>query len=470
MIDFDRLFFPRAVGIIGVNNVDYGGGYFLNVLMKINFDKPIYLFNPRLKEQKLNGIKVYGSILEIPDSQPIDYVIIAVPARLCPSILEEVGKKNVPFATIFSSGFSEINKPELEQELIRIARKYNIRFLGPNCLGIYVPKSKLAINRYQTTKSGHLGLICQSGGLAIYLSNMGAFVYGTYSSKVISIGNQVDLNFADFLKYFINDDETKIIGLYLENIKNKKIGQEFLMVVKELSLKGKPVILWKVGFGESAKEAVFSHTGGLAGSKKIWKSIAKQTGACLVGSAIELITLAMGFHFLNLPENRSVGILTLGGGISIETTDIMEKYNINVPKLALKTQERLSQFLPKVNTIIRNPLDLGGSGTVYDVFYKALIALDSDPNFSTIVFIRPHNFSEDFINMIKKAKMNMNKKLICIAPTIYDMVSIYQEKIHMKSEFLNVGIPVFNSIELTAKALNHMNSYREFLEKKKYKI
>ncbi len=93
--------------------------------MKINFDKPIFLFNPRLKGQKLKGFKIYSSILEIPDSQPIDYVIIAVPARLCPSILEEVGKKNIPFVTIFSSGFSEINKPELEQELIRIARQYN---------------------------------------------------------------------------------------------------------------------------------------------------------------------------------------------------------------------------------------------------------------------------------------------------------------------------------------------------------
>jgi len=465
MIDFSQLFFPKAVGIIGVNKEDYGGGYFLKIFKAVKFDTPLYLFNPRLKGQKLNGYKVYGSILEIPDDQPIDYVIISVPARLCPTVLEEVGEKKVPFAAIFSSGFSEINKPELEQELLKIARKYNIRFLGPNCLGVYVPKSRLAINRFQTTKSGNLSLICQSGGLSIYLSNMGAFVYGTYFSKVISIGNQVDLNFVDFLKYFINDEETKIIGLYIENIKDKKIGREFIKVVKELSLKGKPVILWKVGFGNSAKEAIISHTGGLSGTDKIWKAIPKQTGACLVSSAVELIELAMGFNYLHLPKNRNVGIITLGGGVSIELTDTMENYNLKIPELNVKTKEKFKQFLPNKNTIIRNPLDLGGYGTDSNIFYRALMILNTYHEISTIIFFNAYSYYYDFINMIKKAKKQLNKNLVCIAPNILENMTIYRKKKYMKKEFFKAGIPIFESIEMAARTLDQMNLYREFVEK-----
>jgi len=467
MTDFEKLFFPRAVGIIGANNQDYGGGYFLNSLMGIGYDGPLYLFNPRLKGQELKGYKVHGSILEIPDDQPIDYVILAVPAKICPQILEEVGQKGVPFVTVFSSGFSELNNKELEDSLLKVARKHNIRFLGPNCLGLYVPKSKLAINRYQQANSGPLGLICQSGGLAIYLSQMGAFSYGTYSSKVISIGNQVDLNFVDFLKYFLTDDDTKVIGLYLENIKDKKTGQEFLKVVKELSLKGKPVIIWKVGYGESAKEAIMSHTGGLAGSEAIWKAIPKQTGACLVENSYDLVSLAMGFNYLSYPKNRNLGILSLGGGASIELTDLMEKFNLKVPQLAEETKEKFKEFLPEVNTIIRNPLDLGGSGTMMEVYYKSLLTLDSDPNVSTVVFNRAWNYSPEYTETIVRAKNNMRNQLVCVALKIADSVAEYKQKLRFKTALFNNGIPVFESIERAAKALDQMNTFREFLEKRK---
>ena len=466
MTDFERLFSPRAVGIIGANNHDYGGGYFLKCLTAIEFDKPIYLFNPRLEGQELYGYKVYKSILDIPDDKPIDYVIIAVPAKICPQILEQVGQKKIPFATIFSSGFSELDRPELEQEILNVARKHNIRFLGPNCLGLYVPKSRLAINRFQQAKSGPLGLICQSGGLAIYLSHMGAYSYGTYSSKVISLGNQADLNIVDFLEYFLIDNDTKVIGLYIENLKGLNIGQRFLKVVKELSLKGKPVIIWKVGYGESAKEAILSHTGGLAGSEAIWKAIPKQTGASLVGDSYDLISLAMGFNYLKFPENRNIGIIALGGGASIELTDIMEKHNLNIPKLAEETKEKFQEFLPEVNTIIRNPLDLGGAGTIMDIYYKSITTLAQDPNISTIVFNRVYNYNPEFTKTIVKAKKNIkDKQIVCVSLKIMNNVSDYKEKLRFKTALFMNKIPVFESVERAAKALDQMNTYREFLEK-----
>ncbi|MHA1292964.1 MAG: CoA-binding protein [Promethearchaeota archaeon] len=472
MIDFERLFNPMTIGIIGANEKRFGGGYFLQSLLNIGFDRKIYLFNPRLKGKTLYGLEVYGSILEIPENEPIDYVIIAVPAKYCPKVVEECGKKKVPFVTIFTSGFSEVGNHDLEKEIIEVAKKYKTRIIGPNCLGVFVPKIRLTFSlTLLKERYGNLGMIFQSGGLAVYIAAMGQSVYGTYPSKVISIGNQIDLNFVDFLEYFIKDNETKIIALYLENIKNPEIGKKFLKVVRQLSLDRKPVILWKVGSGEATREAIVSHTGGLAGSLSIWKAVAKQTGALLVNNSHELINLAMIFqHISSMPLNRNMGITAVGGGASIETTDVFERYNLRIPKLTPKTAEKFKEFLPDVNTIIRNPLDLGGSGADPEIFYKTLITLDSDPNISAVIFIKVYDFNHSFLEAIKKAYNKMKKPLICIAYKVIDDTSDYAGKLLFKKELFKLKVPVFESIELAAKSIDKMCAFREFQEQQeKYK-
>ncbi len=466
MIDFEKLFDPRAVGIIGVNEKVFGGGYFLKSLKISGFKRPLYIFNPRLKGKDLEGIRVLGSILEVPDDQPIDYAIIAVPAKLCPDILEECGQKKVPFVTIFTSGFSEVGNKELEQQLLVVAKKYNIRIIGPNCLGIYVPKSRLSISlKLLKPEPGNLGMIFQSGGLSAYVAAMGQSICGTKASKVISIGNQIDLNFVDFLRYFLTDDETKEIAIYLESLKSKEMGAAFINVVKDLSHAKKPVIIWKVGFGEASKEAITSHTGGLAGSIKIWKAVAKQTGACLVNNSHDLINLAMAFQFLPLDINRNFAITAVGGGASIETTDMFEMYNLKVPKLLPETVEKFKAFLPDVNTIVRNPLDLGGSGAEPEIFYKTLVTLDSDPQVSAVVFIKTYDYTHEFLKAIKKAYFEMKKPLICIGYKVIDETAEYAGKLLFKKELFKLNVPVFESIEAAAKALDKLCCFKEYLEK-----
>ena len=467
MLDFEKLFNPRAIGIIGINKKRFGGGYFLQCLKKLGFERDIYLFNPRLKGVTVDGHYVYGSISEIPDHEPIDYVIIAVPAKQCPAILEECGKKKIPFVTIFSSGFSELGKIELENQILEIAKKYNVRVLCPNCLGVYVPKNKISFAlTLLGDHTGNLGLICQSGGLAIYLSSMAQSVYGINASKVVSIGNQIDLNFVDFLEYFLTDDETEIIGLYLENIKGIEMGKRFFKVAKQLALANKPVILWKVGSGEATKEAILSHTGGLAGSKALWESIAKQTGMNLVGNSNELINLASAFqHISILPLNRNMGITAQGGGACIETTDVFEQYNLKVPKLTLETTEKFRELLPEVNTIIRNPLDLGGSGSDPEIFAQTLTILDGDPNISAVIFVKTYDFNYQFLQALKKAYKQMKNPLISIAYKVIDDTSDYSKKLLFKKECFRLKIPVFESIELAAKSLDKLCSFREFLDR-----
>ncbi|MBD3213714.1 MAG: hypothetical protein GF311_13980 [Candidatus Lokiarchaeota archaeon] len=468
MNEFERLFNPNAVGIIGVNEKPYGGGFFLNCLESIGFDRPIYLFNPRLKGKIISGHKVYGSILEVEENEQIDYAIIAVPAEKCPKILQEVGEKKVPYATIFSSGFSEVGKKDLEDQVLSIAKKYNLRIIGPNCLGVYNPKAKLSVSRWQTVDPGCFGLISQSGGLLINITNTAIHSYSTYISKAISIGNQIDLDVIDFLKYFKEDTQTKIIGLYLENlkVKNPREGKEFIKLLKQISMSGKPIILWKVGYGESAKEAILSHTGGMAGSHKIWTDMARQTGIILVKNTLELVSLAMAFKYIdfNKIERDKLGIIAVGGGTSIELTEQMELNGLIIPTLSNHTKEQYQQFLPAVNTIFKNPLDLGGNGLMPDVFAKSLITLDDDPNISCVIFIKPYYLTKPFSDAIIKAKSQMKKPLVCITPKIRDNLEDFRERIAFKKALYTAGIPIFESVDLASKALRKLCEYKEFLD------
>jgi len=176
----------------------------------------------------------------------------------------------------------------------------------------------------------------------------------------------------------------------------------------------------------------------------------------------------MTFKYLNIHRvNRNLGIVAVGGGSSIELTEHMEIYNLKVPKLNIKTVEEFQNFLPDVNTIIRNPLDLGGTGINPEVFAKSLITLDNDPNISVVIFIKPYYFDDEFTNAILAAKSHMNKPLICIAHKVMDDIDDYKEKLKFKKELFNVGVPIFESIELTAKALERICVYKEFLEKRK---
>jgi len=481
-IDFERLFFPRAVGIIGASQNPAGGGYFVRIL-KNKFRGPIYLFNPRLKGQKLFGIKVYGSILEIPESEPIDYVILAVPARLCPKLLEEIGRKGVPFVTIFSSGFSEVGFSDLEKNVLDIAKKYKIRILGPNCLGVYNPSSNLYINAVQSKKAGNFSAIFQSGGLSVNVSNL-AVSYGCFISKLISLGNAIDLTYPDFLDYFLTDPKTAIIGLYLENLKSQKIGRRFLNSVKNLNLNRKPVILWKVGYGEATQRAIMSHTGGLAGNNKIFIAAAKQTGCSLVSSSKELAALASGFKLLNLPKTRDLGVIGIGGGSCIELVDILEKFNLKIPQLTQKTTAKLERFLPDVNTNLTNPIDLGAMGIMPNIYYRTIVSLDKDPNISAIIFVKdPERFggfeeqvmeehgkldkidlNKVFLKYMRKVRKVCKKPIICVMLKINEGFNEYKSRYRFKLSLLNRAIPVYESIELSGKVLNYLNTYREFLQ------
>ena len=483
-IQWERLFNPRGVGIIGASYNPMGGGLFVRVLQG-RYHGPLYLFNPKLAGEELYGVKVFNSVLDIPEDKPIDYCIVAIQARFIPKILEEIGQKGIPFITIFSSGFSEVGNESLEKEVLEIAAKYNIRIIGPNCIGVYDPSAGLYFGSGQSKKAGNFGGVFQSGGLAINVASL-VVSYGCYVSSIISVGNAIDLTYPDFLDFFNEDPRTAIIGLYLEHLDSIDQGRRFIQNATKCNLNKKPVILWRAGFGEATKKAILSHTGGLAGDNRIWQAVCKQTGCCLVENSTELAALASAFKLIHLPDSRNVGLIGIGGGSTIEAADALEKYNLKIPRLTDKTIKKMKRFLADVNTSLVNPIDLGGEGSLPHIYFRTILALDKDPNISAIVFVKdPERFSKlsshvieslglsgqkfdlnkEFIKYINKAKRICKKPIVCVMIKISEGFESYKSRYKFKLKLLNRNVPVFESVDLAGKVLNHLNNYREFLQK-----
>jgi acyl-CoA synthetase (NDP forming) len=440
----------------------------LETFKEYGYTEPVYPVNPKYEGEEIQGLKVYGSISSLPDDPPIDLAIVAIPAKVTPQIIEELGQKGVLFAHMFSSGYSELGKEgkRLEQQLLEKAKENHIRILGPNCMGIYNPKGRIGFSHRLSLVSGPVAFISQSGGNANRHAYAGIFS-GYNFSKIISLGNQIDLDLLDFLNYFRTDPETKIITMYVENL--KRGGNKFVQVLKETT-KVKPVIIWKGGKLEAGHGAVMSHTGGLAGNMKLWKSMARQTGVILVNNFKELIEMIQTVLILKIPKTLGTAIITGGGGPAIELTDECEAFGLKVPKITREAQEKIKEFIPEVNSNLSNPLEFGANGG-YQNMIKVMKILGEEPHISSIMTtINPEWYTS--------AKLSMDDVVKSYSSTITpdsdkNIVSLYnssrarKEAIDIIDEFYaktrEHGIMVYDSAGTAAKCIYRLWNYGNFL-------
>jgi acyl-CoA synthetase (NDP forming) len=306
--DLDFLFHPNSIALVGITTATtwHWTLTFLEGLIEIEFDRPLYLVNP--KGGEIKGHKVYTSLKDVPGN--IDYVIGLVNAQIAPRLVEECAEKGVRAIHFCTAGFSETGEEQrikLESELAEVARRKGIRIIGPNCMGIYCPQSRLSFSPAFLKESGPVGVISQSGGNSIYLVRQAA-LRGVRFSKVISYGNACDINETDLLEYLANDADTKIIALYIEGIKD---GKRFRRALEEAT-KEKTVILLKGGATEGGARAAAGHTAALAGSRTTWDALCKQLGIISVSSIEEMIDVLVTFLFLPLPRGRNA--LLFGAG------------------------------------------------------------------------------------------------------------------------------------------------------------
>lgn len=336
----DHMFQPDSVAIIGASkSLEKWGATVLKHIMEKGYEGEIYPINPN--EEKIRGLKVYPQISDVPEQ--VDLALIATPSHTVPSIIEECTDAGVETAVIISSGFGEADKDkkDLEKEMAKTARKGGLRFAGPNCMGVFSSRANLhALMSSVTPEQGNISFLSQSGNLGVQNLDRGT-QYKIGFDMFVSTGNEGDLTCEDYIDYFRKKSTTETILAYIEGVKD---GRKFLDVSKK-TVSEKPVIIYKAGETEAGKQAAESHTGAIAGSKKVHDGVFKQTGILKAELTEDMLDFAMGFN-QPLPKNEEVAIVTRGGGWGVVAADACKKWGLKLPQPPEKLVEELDEALP----------------------------------------------------------------------------------------------------------------------------
>jgi acetyl coenzyme A synthetase (ADP forming)-like protein len=348
----DPIMNPRSVAVIGASD---GEGKIGNSVMKnlINGGYPgeIYPINPKADE--ILGKKAYKSVLDIPGD--VDLAVFAVPAKFCASAMEEVGQKGIPGAVMIPSGFAEVGEKGLQDELLAVARKHNVRIMGPNIYGFYyTPANLCATFCTPYDVKGKVALSSQSGGVGMSIigfsrsTKMGV-------SAIVGLGNKSDLDEDDLLTYFEQDDNTEVMAMHAEDLKD---GRSFAEVAKRVSKK-KPVVMLKAGRTQLGARAAASHTGALAGNDKIYDDVLRQSGVIRAKSLNDLLQFARGLPILPNPKGEDIVIITGAGGSGVLLSDACVDNDLSLMKFPDDLDEAFKQYIPPFGAS-GNPVDITG--------------------------------------------------------------------------------------------------------------
>ena len=381
----DSLFRPQSVAVIGASRdpAKLGHGILKNIIGS-GYGGAIYPVNPKAEE--ILGHRCYPSVLDIPGE--LEQVVIAIPAPLVAQVLEESGQKGARAAVVITAGFREVGGKgrRMEHELVEIARKYDMRLLGPNCLGVINTFAPLNSSFAAAMPSqGTIAFMSQSGALCAAVLDVALATEVGFSSFV-SLGNKADLNEIDFIRAWLDDPNTRVIMAYLEGIAQ---GSRF-MEVAHRATKKLPIIAIKSGTTDAGARAVSSHTGTLAGSEQAYETAFKQAGIIRARSVEELFDFSIAFARQPLLRENSIAIVTNAGGPGIMCTDACEHAGLRLTSFDLRTCVRLRQSLPREASFL-NPIDVLGDAQA-DRYELALRAALRDSNVSgLIVLLTPQN-------------------------------------------------------------------------------
>lgn len=347
-----RIMNPRAVAVIGASD---GEGKIGNSVMKniINggYVGALYPINPRADE--ILGRKCYKSVKDIPED--VDVAIFAVPARLCAAAMTEVGEKGIPGAVMIPSGFAEVGEKELQEELLAEARKHNVRVMGPNIYGFYyTPANLCATFCTPYDVKGPVALSSQSGGVGMSIIGFSRSTRLGVSA-IVGLGNKSDLDEDDLLTYFEQDDNTQVVAMHAEDLKD---GRSFCEVARRVSAK-KPVVMLKAGRTRLGARAAASHTGALAGDDKVYDDLLRACGVVRAYSLNDLLQFARGLSVLPAPRGEEIVIITGAGGSGVLLSDAVVASGLSLMRFPRDLDEGFRQFIPPFGAS-GNPVDITG--------------------------------------------------------------------------------------------------------------
>jgi acyl-CoA synthetase (NDP forming) len=477
--DIDVFFNSKSIAVVGASKETGKVGHIIFRNLADNrrrglYEGELYPINPN--EASILGYKCYPTLKDV--GEEVELIVIAVPARVVPSIMEDAEKKEVRAAVIISSGFREIGENELEERVKAIAKRAGIRVLGPNCLGVYdpytgidmlfLPETKTLKNRNVVIatprpKPGKIAIITQSGAFgAAAVDHLAGQDMGL--SKLVSFGNKMDVAEAEMLFFLLHDNKTEVILLYIEGV---AAGREFVEVAR-LVTKYKPIIALKAGRTEAGVRAALSHTGAIAGSDMVFNGMFKQVGILRARNMEGFFDMAKALALQTPATGRNIAIVTDAGGPGIMVADECEALGLNVERFSSETLLKFETLKEEGNippfATYQNPVDLTGVVTseMYELSTKILL---KDRDVHGIIVLGLHHtpyLKEDFIDKIAELS-NIHKK-----PIVGCDIGETEMAMYIRSRFDKLGIPAYSSPEDAAYAMAALVRYGVYLNKRGY--
>jgi len=473
----DAFFNPKSVAVVGATKKAGKAGYVICKNLATNKERGIFtgeLYPVNPGEEEIFGFRCYESLSKIPVDQ-IDLVAIIVPAKAVAGVMKEAVEKKVKAAVIITAGFKEIGNKEMEDEVVAIAKQGNIRILGPNCLGVFYAKSgidTLFLPEMKTLSTGetvvatprpmpgNIAMITQSGAFGSaaldYLTGRQMGV-----SKFVSFGNKCDVSEAEMLDYLQYDEETKVILVYLEDIKD---GRRFMEVAKKVTLK-KPVVVIKSGRSSAGARAAASHTGAIAGSDKVYDAVFEQCGIIRARSMEEFFDYGKALAMQPPALGRNIGILTDAGGPGVMTVDELEEQGLTAEHFNKETHEKFLKLQQEGKILpiaaVHNPVDLTASVTD-DQFTISAEIMFQDPDTKGIILLGLHHMpglKEKYIDDIAALTEVYHKPIVMVDIGETEMA------LYTRSRFDRLNVPAFGSPEDAARAMKALVLYGEYLKK-----
>jgi acetyl coenzyme A synthetase (ADP forming)-like protein len=460
MDNFARAFFaPRSVAIVGASNDPSKLGYaVLDNMTRYGYPGRLYPINP--KGGEILGRRTYTSVFDVPDE--IDLAVIVIPAPHVAGAMEQCGEKGVKGVIVITAGFREVGGEgmRMERALVDIAKKYSMRMIGPNCIGII--DTVIPLNTSFTAgmpKRGTIAFMTQSGALAQAVLDWAAG-QGIGFSRFVSIGNKADCNENDFIEAWGNDPHSKVIIAYLEDIRD---GAAFMAKARHVGRdKHTPIIAIKSGTTDAGTRAISSHTGALAGSERAYDAAFKQSGVIRANSIESLFDYSIAFAYQPLLRGNGIAVVTNAGGMGVMATDAVERAGLKMARLDPETVNGLLRDAPALASAL-NPIDVRGDA-YEDRYQTALRYALADPNVdAAIAILIPQQLTP--VKKSARVIVQVAQEFQAQGKTMIACFMGEERSREGVQILLENGVPNYTFPERAAEALGAMYQYRQWLDR-----
>jgi len=464
------IFYPTSIAIVGASKDPTKRGFrSIQKLLDDGFKGEIFPVNP--KEVSILGLDVYSSLEAIPGH--VDLALICTPAKTLPDVIAQCGRKGVKGAVVLAGGFAEAGAEgkALQDRMVAEARKAGVRIIGPNTSGIFNTHAASNIVGFSHLKAGGIGLLSQSGNMALSLVTEAQANGQVGLSTYVGIGNESDIRFHEYLEYFRDDTNTSAIIAYVEGMKD---GQRFLDTLRRVA-REKPVVIYKSGRTSAGRSSAQSHTGALAGDYAVSEGVLRQAGAILARKSDEILSLAEALSLLTPLKSRRVAVLADGGGHATIAADALTEHGLELAPLSEITKQALAAILPPA-AAVANPVDVaGGTDSNPAIFADCARILLQDSSVDGLIITGLFGgYGVRFSSTLTPVEMETSDRIaelhhLSQKPVLVHSLygSLYADlRPQPLTRIREAGIPVYDSLERAVRCLQALAEFGEARRKR----